>query len=1341
MRLTLRIVLAYLNQVLSPEDAQVVAKQIEQDEQTRQLVRRIEEVQRRTSLMTTQREIPTIDPNLVAEYLDNELTPEEVLDIERVTLESDGNLAEVAACYHILTEVLSGVVSPESDLRRRLCALPQLCALSKRGEPLEGQQAATSADTTGFHSTFTDTTSGSSPRTNVSTLTAPESPWSELSLRDLAPAHMTPPVVTSGTTTPATEVSPVESKMKTENASKIGTNTPNAVSKFSTARGNPPMLATPSCSELPRSSAPVPPSAKPATSSLAVPNEKSIPSVSAEKESHEPNVSAEASPSDSHLWMGIPVPPPVRAKEESARPRMSSVESAEKSITNAAQGTATNRLVQENTAGKSLDMAPPSPPRPVSSTQGKMVGESATVSQSTATTKPQSDTTSQISHHTQATVPSKTPPKIHSKEKSSNPISPILWGQRDTESDSTAHSASASASDQTERRPTPPTPSTILPNQSAAAQEAAVSAPASGMTLDVAGVSKPSTAPAASATHIPVPPVIGTTAVTGTSPAGSTVSNTPTAAKSGELGAKSETSRSQAEKPSQTPADRLKDTIEKKPPLAAESTPAFLAHPKPVHVSTPKARKGDMPSFGQASVNAPVFDEPEPLSWKTKLLLSLLGLVMLALGGLGTLLWHQANHGDKPLASRSDKAEVTETTDKNSESSPKTSEVFDNLGQIPDDRKVEQQSKIAESTENSSAPNPSGDNSTPSNATTTTATESNSAATKVPSEEAELPEIASPFGDQNAKTAATDANIDLDTLLGPETDAKTTDTNATNTAVVDAPSTSNTTPTDTVPQNTAVGNTDGTTTDSTKPATSTSDLPEMNPPEVGNRTSTADSSAITSPSENTPAPDTLPTELPTDIPESTSTPAMVGDTASSQLAGSETEKAITATNEVGTGTSKPIQPIRPEKPKVITTPTVPVEEIVPIVPEPAPLPTVDTQPAPADTVPAGTAPVQETPLEQKKIAQLSTPREIMVRVAPEVENMVRISDNMPICSGDRLATLPTYRTTIQISDALVLDSVGESILQMPDIRSSGEGMLRLEYGQFVLKSAPETGLKLRCILGEYRGSLWLANSQTVVAITVTRDVPNTSDPEKTPGCYQVQIACVEGSAAWIPEQQSKIEIGRLRQLSLLSENGTASQVPGALEEMPHWVETMGLTPLEQKASFALENQIRSGSRDLAKTLINIAKYDGKRETQELARRATRTLGVFTYEIDRLDKSQTPEVGIEEADVALKALASGVQRSPELAGQIRTLLEKHFATAGSTIYELLWKYRNLKEPTPNQLVELLNYMSHDKTLIRAAAFYDLMQLYPGDTLNYSPEKREALRASAIAKWARKLKLSN
>ncbi|MCA9116760.1 MAG: hypothetical protein KDA79_16885 [Planctomycetaceae bacterium] len=136
MRLTLRTLLAYLDDILEPAQTREIGSKIEENPVAQTLTQRIREVLRRRRLMAPDLDGPGIgiDPNLVAEYLDNTLTPDSVADVERVCLESDVQLAEVAACHQVLTLVLGEPVSVLPRSRERMYALGP-----EPGDVLEGQ--------------------------------------------------------------------------------------------------------------------------------------------------------------------------------------------------------------------------------------------------------------------------------------------------------------------------------------------------------------------------------------------------------------------------------------------------------------------------------------------------------------------------------------------------------------------------------------------------------------------------------------------------------------------------------------------------------------------------------------------------------------------------------------------------------------------------------------------------------------------------------------------------------------------------------------------------------------------------------------------------------------------------------------------------------------------------------------------------------------------------------------------------------------------------------------------------------------------------------------------------
>lgn len=125
MRLTLRTLIAYLDDELQADQAKEIGQKLTESGYATALVERIKEVMRRRRLSAPELfgKGAGLDPNLVAEYLDSELTPAEVVDVEKICLDSDMHLAEVAACHQILTLVLGDPVEVRAETRSRMYGL------------------------------------------------------------------------------------------------------------------------------------------------------------------------------------------------------------------------------------------------------------------------------------------------------------------------------------------------------------------------------------------------------------------------------------------------------------------------------------------------------------------------------------------------------------------------------------------------------------------------------------------------------------------------------------------------------------------------------------------------------------------------------------------------------------------------------------------------------------------------------------------------------------------------------------------------------------------------------------------------------------------------------------------------------------------------------------------------------------------------------------------------------------------------------------------------------------------------------------------------------------------
>jgi hypothetical protein len=122
LRLTLRTLLSYLDDTLEPSQATALGQKLAESEQAQEIVERMRNVIRRRRL-TVPPAASRMDPNTIAEYLDNEISPEQAEELERICLASDVHLAEVAACHQTLSLILGDPTEVPPDAVRRMVDL------------------------------------------------------------------------------------------------------------------------------------------------------------------------------------------------------------------------------------------------------------------------------------------------------------------------------------------------------------------------------------------------------------------------------------------------------------------------------------------------------------------------------------------------------------------------------------------------------------------------------------------------------------------------------------------------------------------------------------------------------------------------------------------------------------------------------------------------------------------------------------------------------------------------------------------------------------------------------------------------------------------------------------------------------------------------------------------------------------------------------------------------------------------------------------------------------------------------------------------------------------------
>jgi hypothetical protein len=186
MRLTLRTLLAYLEDALPPESAKRIGRMIARSPDARHVVRRIRKVVRRRRLIAVKPDSESrrgMDANDMAEYLDNVLPEEEVGRVERRCLKHDALLAEAAACHQILSRVLGEPPTVNDEARRKAYAAVGVVASSPTNVAVVGTNTVPKPDA--MQATPVAAGPEHAVELPIPTLAPPESPAGRLALFSL----------------------------------------------------------------------------------------------------------------------------------------------------------------------------------------------------------------------------------------------------------------------------------------------------------------------------------------------------------------------------------------------------------------------------------------------------------------------------------------------------------------------------------------------------------------------------------------------------------------------------------------------------------------------------------------------------------------------------------------------------------------------------------------------------------------------------------------------------------------------------------------------------------------------------------------------------------------------------------------------------------------------------------------------------------------------------------------------------------------------------------------------------------------------------------------------------
>ncbi|MBX3422747.1 MAG: hypothetical protein KF752_14425 [Pirellulaceae bacterium] len=138
MRLTLRTLLAYRDGVLTPSEHDDLHRRIQQNPDAVNLLRRVNELVASREILSPPLEAGDLSAaNIIAEYLDDTLTSQRVVELERLCLQHSEHLCELAHCHQLLSEAIRSRVGVPDSLRELALRL------NNSQQPARGPSSAT----------------------------------------------------------------------------------------------------------------------------------------------------------------------------------------------------------------------------------------------------------------------------------------------------------------------------------------------------------------------------------------------------------------------------------------------------------------------------------------------------------------------------------------------------------------------------------------------------------------------------------------------------------------------------------------------------------------------------------------------------------------------------------------------------------------------------------------------------------------------------------------------------------------------------------------------------------------------------------------------------------------------------------------------------------------------------------------------------------------------------------------------------------------------------------------------------------------------------------------------
>ena len=352
-------------------------------------------------------------------------------------------------------------------------------------------------------------------------------------------------------------------------------------------------------------------------------------------------------------------------------------------------------------------------------------------------------------------------------------------------------------------------------------------------------------------------------------------------------------------------------------------------------------------------------------------------------------------------------------------------------------------------------------------------------------------------------------------------------------------------------------------------------------------------------------------------------------------------------------------------------------------------------------------------------------QDVLARYDAKTEQWKRLQSNATLVAGNRLVTLPGFRSMMTLNNNVQVDLLGPAAVSFESERGAGSPTMVIEYGRVVMQTIGEANRTIRVRFGDRSGRITFGDAEAALALEIRWTPVLGVDPREVAAPVSADLYAIHGQVHWEADADAAVlDAPKKRSLT-----GVAAETSGA-DAIPKWSTSDPWSATEKRGAAQLDKSLVPGEPILFK-LKELA-ASRQVEVQRLAALSSCYLGDFEPIIDALGNGNQRANWPDE----VRTLSAALARGKDSAVAVDRALQKSRGREGNQLFRMLWGYTD-EQLASGADAELVEALDHSELDIRVLAFAQLQSI-TGKGLLYKPEDLPKQRRPHVQKWQEQLR---